>query len=178
MARALVLTVIGEDRPGLVEALAELIAAHGGSWDESRMARLAGHFAGVVQIHLPDEQASELIAALPGLSGKGLDVTVVDSDWSLAGVDHRHTFRLELVGQDRPGIVREISSALAALGVSVRDLRTVVESAPMSGEPLFRAEAELARPADVELETIREALERLADDMMVDITLDGGSGHD
>ena len=59
MARALVMTVIGEDRPGLVEALAELIAAHEGSWDESRMARLAGHFAGVVQIHLPDERAGE-----------------------------------------------------------------------------------------------------------------------
>ena len=172
MARALVLTVIGEDRPGLVEALAELIAAHAGSWDESRMARLAGHFAGVVQIHLPDERAEGLIEALPALAGEGLEVTVVDSDWSLAGVDHRHSFRLELVGQDRPGIMREISAALAALGVSVQDLRTIVESAAMSGETLFRAEAELAPPAELDHERIREALERLADDMMVDITLD------
>ncbi|MEM9176495.1 MAG: ACT domain-containing protein [Myxococcota bacterium] len=172
MARALVLTVIGEDRPGLVEALADLVASHDGSWDESRMARLAGHFAGVVQIHLPDARADGLIEALPGLAERGLSASVVDSDWSLASVDHRRSIRLELVGQDRPGIVREISSALAALGVSVQDLRTVVESAPMSGEPLFRALAELAPPQGVDLDRIRDALERLADELMVDVSLE------
>lgn len=174
MARALVLTVIGEDRPGLVEELAQLIGRFEGSWDESRMARLAGHFAGVVQIHLPDEQAAGLVAALPGLAAAGLQASVVDSDWSMASVDHRDSFRLELVGQDRPGIIREISHALAALGVSVQDLRTVVESAPMSGERLFRAQAELAPPANVPLEKIRAALEQLADELMVDVTLEGG----
>ena len=172
MARALVLTVIGEDRPGLVEALADLVASHEGSWDESRMARLAGHFAGVVQIHLPETRADGLIEALPGLAERGLSVSVVDSDWSLAAVDHRRSIRLELVGQDRPGIVREISGALAGLGVSVQDLRTVVESAPMSGEALFRAEAELAPPQDVAIERIRDALERLADELMVDVSLE------
>ena len=174
MARVLVLTVIGEDRPGLVEALAGLISAHEGSWDESRMARLAGHFAGVVQVHLAENRAAGLIEALPSLAKQGLSVSVVDSDGSMAHVDRRDSLRLELVGQDRPGIVREISSALAALGVSVQDLRTVVESAPMSGERLFRARAELALPADIELDAIRASLERLADDMMVDVTLDAG----
>lgn len=176
MARALVLTVIGEDRPGLVEALSALIAEYEGSWDESRMARLAGHFAGVVQIHLPESRAQGLIDALPGLAARGLQASVVDSDWSLASVDHRRSFRLELVGQDRPGIVRDISSALSSIGVSVQDLRTTVESAPMSGESLFRATAELAPPADVDLETVRGALERLADELMVDMTLEGGQG--
>ena len=87
MARVLVLTVIGKDRPGLVETLADCIAGHGGSWDESRMARLAGHFAGVVQIHLPESQGEEFIAALPMLADKGLSVSVVDSDWKLAEVE-------------------------------------------------------------------------------------------
>jgi glycine cleavage system regulatory protein len=176
VARALVLTVIGEDRPGLVEALAALIAEHEGSWDESRMARLAGHFAGVVQIHLPDERADGFVAVLGSLAERGLSASVVDSDWTLARFDHRDTFRFELVGQDRPGIVREISSALAELGVSVQDLRTMVESAPMSGERLFRAQAELAPPEGVPLEKIRSALERLADELMVDISLESGPG--
>jgi glycine cleavage system regulatory protein len=172
--RVLVLTVIGEDRPGLVEALARLISDHEGSWNESRMARLAGHFAGVVQIHLPERRADELIAALPGLAERGLQASVTDSDASLATIDRRDIFRLELVGQDRPGIIREISSALSALGVSVQDLRTVVESAAMSGERLFRAYAELVPPPDVELERVRAALERLADELMVDVTLEAG----
>ena len=175
MTRVLVLTVIGEDRPGLVEALAELISDHAGSWDKSRMARLAGHFAGVVQVNVADERATGLIEALSGLTDRGLEVAVVDSNWSMAEADHRDAFRLELVGQDRPGIVREVSSALAALGVSVQELRTAVESAPMSGERIFRAQAELAPPAGIELEKIRSALEHLADDMMVDITLEVAS---
>ncbi|MDA0738770.1 MAG: glycine cleavage system protein R [Nitrospirae bacterium] len=174
MARALVLTVIGTDQPGLVEALANLIAQHEGSWDESRMTRLAGHFAGVVQIHIHEDLAEGLIAALPSLADRGLSVNVVDSDWSLAVIDHRESLRLELVGQDRPGIVQEISRTLAALGVSMQELRTVIESAPMSGERLFRAEAELVPPASVGFEQIRTALEQLANDMMIDITLKTG----
>jgi glycine cleavage system regulatory protein len=175
MSRVLVLTVIGEDRPGLVEALSRLISDHEGSWDESRMARLAGHFAGVVQVHLPDRRAAGLIDALPVLIERGLHVNVTDSDPTLVTLDRRDTFRLELVGQDRPGIIREISSALSALGVSVQDLRTVVESAPMSGERLFRAHAELAPPPEVELEKVRAALERLADELMVDVILEADS---
>lgn len=171
MARALVLTVIGKDRPGLVESLADLISKHEGNWDESRMARLAGHFAGVVQIHLPDNQAEGFIAALPTLADRGLSVSVVDSDLLQVNVDHRNSLQLKLVGQDRPGIVREISSKLAALGVSMQDLRTVVESAPMSGDRLFRAEAELIPPTQTDSEQIRTILEQLADEMMVDITL-------
>jgi glycine cleavage system regulatory protein len=129
-------------------------------------------FQNIVQVHVPEDRAPGLIDELPTLSTRGLAVTVVDSDWSMAEVDHRDSLQLELVGQDRPGIVREISSALAELGVSVQDLRTVVESAPMSGERLFRAHAELAPPSGVDLDEIRAALERLADDMMVDVTLD------
>ena len=93
MARVLVLTVIGKDQPGLVEALADLIAQHGGSWDESRMVRLAGHFAGVVQIHIQEDLAEGLIASLPTLADRGLSVSVGDSDESLTVVDHRESLR-------------------------------------------------------------------------------------
>jgi len=172
MARTLVLTAIGPDRPGLVEALADTIAAHGGSWDGSRMARLAGHFAGVVQVHLPDERADGLIAALPGLASRGLAASVVDSVEPAPTPASGELLWLDLVGQDRPGIVRDVSRALAALDVNVQDLRTSVESAPMSGERLFRARAELAPPAGLARDTIRKTLERLAADMMVDLALD------
>lgn len=174
MARALVLTVIGKDRPGLVEALADLIAQYEGSWEESRMARLAGHFAGVVQVNLPETSADKLMEALPSLLERGLSVSVVDSDSTLTSVDHHESWRLDLVTQDRPGIVREISSQLANLGVSVQDLRTIIENAPMSGERLFRAEAELIPPADANFEHIHSALEKLADDMMIDLKLKTG----
>ena len=174
MVRALVLIVIGKDRPGLVKALADLIVKHEGNWDESRMARLAGHFAGVVQIHLPENKAESFTAALPSLADRGLSVSVVDGDWTLVDVNHRNSLQLELVGQDRLGIVQEISSKLASLGVSMQDLRTVIESAPMSGERIFRVQAELVPPAQTSFEQIQAAIGPIADDIMIDITLKTG----
>ncbi len=172
MTRILVLTVIGPDRSGLVEGLSQRIAAHGGSWDESRMARLAGHFAGVVQIHLPDDRAPGLIAVLPELAKQGLSVGVVDSEPPTALPAVEASLRLEIVGQDRPGIVRDLSRALATLSINVQDLWTRVENAPMSGERLFRARAELAPPPGLGRDAIRQTLERLAGDWMVDVTFE------
>ena len=145
MARALVLTVIGKDRPGLVEALADLIAQHEGNWDESRMARLAGHFAGVVQIHLPENQAEAFIAALPTLANRGLSISVVDSDWTRVDVDHLNSLQLELVGQDRPGIVREISNTLATLGSQLARPSNGGRKCPYVRRPNFSGQGR-ARP--------------------------------
>ena len=178
MMRTLVLTVIGPDRPGLIEGLSRQIAAHGGSWDESRMARLAGHFAGVVQIQIPEEHAAGLIGALPELAARGLAASVVDSESPSAPLGAGVALRLEVVGQDRPGIVRDLSRALASLAINVQDLWTRVENAPMSGERLFRARAELAPPPGLGRDTIRQTLERLAADWMVDLTLDEEPGGD
>ena len=60
----LVLTVIGDDRAGLVNALADVVTAHGGNWERSQLAELAGKFAGIVQVSVADERADELAAAL------------------------------------------------------------------------------------------------------------------
>src|SRR5659263_720746 len=60
----LVLTVIGDDRPGLVDVLSGLVTAHGGSWEHSRMARLGGKFAGIVQVEVPEQEVGGLRAAL------------------------------------------------------------------------------------------------------------------
>ena len=80
--------------------------------------------------------------------------------------------RLELVGQDHPGIIRQLSHALAERRVNVDELDTSVTSAPMSGEALFRARASLRVPSDAPLEELRETLEKIADELMVDLSLD------
>jgi glycine cleavage system regulatory protein len=77
------------------------------------------------------------------------------------------------VGQDRPGIIRDISAALAALAVNVVELHTECIPAPMSGEMLFIARAELLRPGELDVEVLRETLERIAADLMVDVVLNG-----
>jgi len=170
MFTSLVLTVIGDDRPGIVEALARTVADLDGNWIESRMSRLGGKFAGILLIDVPPERRDALTQALHALGTQGLHVHVEASD--------PHTqlsskpLRLELLGQDRPGIVREVSRALAQRGVNVERLQTECMSAPMSGELLFKATAELVLPSGVTLENLREGLETIANELMVDITLD------
>ena len=163
-----VLTVIGDDRAGLVSALAEVISGHGASWERSQMARLAGTFAGIVQVEVADDRADALVAALRAIDGL-LDVTVRRS--VAAGPAAAHRFTLSLVGNDRPGIVHEIATALAARSVSIDELTTGVRPAPMSGGDLFEATAVLVVPDTLPVDELRATLERLADELMVDLDL-------
>jgi glycine cleavage system regulatory protein len=165
----LVLTVIGDDRTGLVEALAAPIAAHGGNWDRSHMAHLAGKFAGIVVVSVPDEHSDELTAELGTLSARGLlDVTIAIAGHQPA-VDDHGLFTLHLIGQDRPGIISEVARALAHHDVSIEELETSASSAPMSGELLFEATATLRVPADAEPADLRDHLESIANELMVDL---------
>lgn len=165
----LVLTLIGPDRPGLVEAVAERVAAHGGNWLESRMARLAGQFAGVLRVELPADAVPALEAALRELDARGLRV-VVHGGTPSPGEGLR-TMSLHAVGQDHPGIVRDISQALARHGVNIEELTTDRISAPMAGGLLFSARARLRVPAGIDTDRLRQDLETIAHDLMVDLTL-------
>ncbi|MFT4616974.1 MAG: glycine cleavage system regulatory protein [Ilumatobacter sp.] len=168
----LVLTVIGNDTSGLVDALADPIARHGGSWDRSHMARLAGQFAGIVVVSVPDDNVTALQASLDGLNAQGLlDVQVAIASSSTEDVPTENVLRLELIGQDRPGIISEISAALATRNVSILELETNTSSAPMSGEPLFEAKATLRVPNELPLDQLRETLEDIANELMVDLDL-------
>jgi glycine cleavage system regulatory protein len=165
----LVLTVIAQDQPGLVERVAQCVADHGGNWLESRMSRMAGQFAGILRVAVPAEAQAELVDALQGLSAYGIRVLLADS-----GIEPSCTWKpilLDLVGNDRPGIVRDITRLLAENGVNLESLITEVVPAPMSSEPLFHAEALLAVPLGLSLEVLQSKLETLADDLMVELNL-------
>ena len=166
----LVLTLLGPDRPGLVEAVAQAIVACGGNWVESRMARLAGKFAGVLRVELPAAGVDQLRAALTRLEIHGLRIVLEPAD-SAPWVEPQQVMELELLGLDRPGLVREVSRLLAAQNINVEELVTDRSSAPMSGEMMFRARARLAVPAGVDVAAVRASLERLAGDLMVEIRL-------
>jgi glycine cleavage system regulatory protein len=167
---SLILTLLGPDRPGLVEALAAPIADHGGNWLESRMAHLAGKFAGILRIEVPEERAAALAAALATLEQRGLKV-VVERSAPEAAPAGQALMVLELVGLDRPGIVREISQVLAERGVNIEELTTDRTAAAMSGQLLFRSRARVLVPASTDAAELRARLERLAGDLMVQVTL-------
>ncbi len=171
MNKSVVITVVGADRPGLVELLANTLVEHDANWLESRMADLAGRFAGIVEASVADARLDQLIGALDKLEAQGLKVTV-DVGESAHDTGEFHTMHLELIGQDRVGIVREIAAALAKNGVSIEQLQTETESASWSGEALFRARAELRVPRHLAMEALQQDLEVIADELMVDINLE------
>jgi glycine cleavage system regulatory protein len=165
----LVLTVIGDDKPGLVGELSAVISAHQGNWLESSMSHLAGQFAGIVRVAVPNDRAERLRAALAALGG--LKITAETSP-AQKSVPTGRRLKLSLVGHDRIGIVREVSQILAKHAVNVEELNTFVSSAPMSAETLFHAQAELFAGAGLDARALKAELERLSNDLMVDITLD------
>ncbi|MGI9614283.1 MAG: glycine cleavage system protein R [Acidimicrobiales bacterium] len=180
----LVLTIIGDDRSGLVDALSGVVVDNGGNWHKSHLAELAGKFAGIVLVTVPDTKADQLIAALAPLETNGLlDVSVevaavVAATPSSAGPQAGSRYHLELVGQDRPGIVHEISEALAGRRVNITELNTATSSAPMAGGTLFTAVATLQVPGDAPIDELRHDLEAIADELMVDLDLDLESDTD
>ena len=169
MRTSLVLTIIGDDRPGLVERLSDEILAAGANWEESRMARLAGKFAGLLRVSVDASQAEALAARLNASTVAGLSIVVERS----AAPAHAavRTIRLELVGHDHPGIIRNIAQVLARNHVNIEEFETDTTSAPMSGDTLFRARATLGIPDSVSLAELRVMLEGLAGELMVDLTL-------
>jgi glycine cleavage system regulatory protein len=164
----LVITAVAKDRPGLVESLASAIAQHGGNWLESRMARLGGQFAGILRIEIAETQREALLTALKSLEAGGLRLTV-QQDQPQILADTGKTAELTLVGQDRPGIVRQISEVFARSQVNVEELETECTSAAMSGETLFNAHARVHIPANCDTQALRAELERIASDLMVDV---------
>lgn len=170
MKTSLVMTIIGSDRPGLVERLSNLVADHGGNWAESRMAHLGGQFAGILRVEVEAARVEEVTKALRRLAADGLNVTVAHDPGDRA--EAPAVIRLEVVGHDRPGIVSQLAKAIAARGFNVESLESEVASAPMTGDLMFTARAALQAPAGSDLDDLRAELERLADELMVDVTLE------
>ena len=171
-AISLVLTVIGDDRPGLVEQLATAISKHDGNWLESSMAHLSGKFAGIVCIGIAEAKLEALKKELSALPGLRITAEVADSGEAPAEKPTGRRLKLSLVGHDRIGIVREVSQVLARHAVNVEDLSTHTASAPMSAEILFHATADLTASPTLDTRALTSDLEQISNDLMVDITLD------
>lgn len=164
---SIVMTVLAADRLGLVSTLSETIASHRGSWQESRMARLAGQFAGILRVECPADQAAALLDALASLESRGIAVQARREE--AAPAEPRETVTLDIVGNDRPGIIRALSAAIAATGGNVEDLSTTLESAPMSGHPIFHAKGVVALASDGDASGLITAIENLGPDLSVSI---------
>ena len=176
MLATLIMTVIGADRPGLVQLVAARVADHGGNWLESRMCHLGGQFAGILRVEVARERRDELVNALRTLEVDGLRIIMHAEGAAGQRQEGGLLATLELVGQDRPGILRSVSGVFARLGVNVEELSSERVSAPMGGGTLFQARATVWLPPPLKLADVRGDLEQIATDLMVDLKLMPASG--
>lgn len=166
-AEKLVITLITPDRPGVVQQLSDTILEYGGNWLESRLSRLCGQFAGIIHISVSKSEKPLLLKGLEALSKHGIDITVHKGveivTESVAGT----SMELFVEANDRPGIVEEISSALADVGVNVDQMQTHCESASMAGYQMFVANLCVTLPEGFNSEQLEGALEDISDDLIV-----------
>ncbi len=171
MKNYLVLTIIADDVPGVVERVAEAVKDHGGNWLESNMSHLAGKFAGILLVDVTAEDQPRLLEALAALRDGGIRVIAEASEGGEES-ERPRTLALSIVANDRPGIVEEISAVLAKNGVNVEELETTCERAPMSAMALFKLTARIRLPEGLGREELRLRLEELSGDLMLELNGD------
>lgn len=169
----LVLTVVGDDRAGLVERLADTVAAHGGNWERSELAELAGAFAGIVLVDVADERVEALTAALGELRGLLTVTPYRGRGGHAAPLGEQVSFTV--LGHDRPGIVRDVTRSLVADGLTIEQFTSRTLAAPMAGGELFEATVTARAAPGVDLGATVARLEQLAGEIQVDLTLTGAA---
>ncbi len=168
MNTPIVLTIIADDQPGIIETVSKVLTKHDGNWTQSSMSSLAGHFAGILLASVPDDKTEACLAELHGLESRGLRITANVSGEE-AGTGKTSEYTLELIGNDHPGIVHDITRILASHKASVINLETSVEAASMGGGELFKARAQILVPESSDVFALESELEDIANDLMVDI---------
>lgn len=167
MSSFFIISIMTDDRPGIVDTLSGLVKDHSGNWLESRMTHLAGKFAGIVKIQINESHITGLESALDELKSQGWVINTELSNPSIEDVNANA--KVSIVGNDRPGIVKDVAQALSGLAVNVLELNTEFESAAMSAEPLFKTKARVHIPSSVEFDDVSDALEQLSNELMVEI---------
>ncbi len=169
MKTDLILTFTSQDRPGVVELLTTTVVSHAGNWEESRLAKLCGDFAGIVRVSVPDEKVDEFQAAVEGLADKGISATVRASNQRTDAASDLYLLRCD--GADHEGIANRITGFLAGRGINVEEMTTAVKPAPTTGTPVFSMNCTIAIPHQTDVDSLQSALTQLGNQEAVDIVL-------
>jgi len=167
---SIIITILGNDQPGLVSKISEVLEEHQSNWTESRMAHLAGKFAGILQASIPQDNIAALKTALDNLQADDLKILLEVAEASSKPAPTK-TLNVEILCQDRIGIINDVTEVLAKLNVNIEELDSTIKEASMAGGLLFCAELKLGLPEDVDADAVEDCLEELSDQLMIDINL-------
>jgi len=166
----IIITILGNDQPGLVSKISEILEVHQSNWSESRMAHLAGKFAGILEANIPTNNIEALKTDLDRLQVDGLKILLETAQVSNKPVPTK-TLNIEILCQDRIGIINDVTEVLAKLNVNIEELESTVKEASMAGGLLFSAKLKLGLPENIDADAVEDCLEELSDQLMIDINL-------
>jgi glycine cleavage system regulatory protein len=173
----LVLTIIGRDRAGVVASLADVVRFHEGNWKRSELAEIAGTFAGVVVVEVGDDRVDELLTNLLVLRDQGLHVTAQQVEEPIAAPDADEV-RLRLTGDDRPGVVHEVSTAISDAGISISRLGTVTDLPGDDGGRRFEITVELTVPVGADLDAVLDSIGDVGSKLGIDLNVEDLTGDE
>ena len=165
--KSILISVLGDDKPGLLDSLSEIIVLNDGDWVESNMSTVEAKFAGILRVNVPAKNCKKLIKEL---TSSKLGLQIACEETAPVKLSDYKSYNIELIGQNHVGIINQLSHVLTYdLKANVEGIKTEIIDASMSGEQLFKAQINLHLPTSIDERLIKDKLELIADEMMVEI---------
>lgn len=172
MKSQLLVTAFGEDRPGIVARLSEVLLAGGANLEGSRMAKLGGDFAAIILASVPEEAVADLEKRLAGLEAESLTIhSKITSRLDPDRFKGYLPYRLAVNGADHEGIVNRVTGYLRDESINIESMESQVVSAPVTGTPLFCMAADLQVPPTLAISELKSRLQSIGDAEAVEIEL-------
>lgn len=172
MRSQLLVTSLGEDRPGIVARLTEVFVSNGANLEESRMAILGGEFAAIMLVSVPVANVPALEKGLARLQVEGISVSTRKTEvYNPSRFKGYSNYEVSLKGADHEGIVHNFSSYLKEQSINIQSVETMVVNAPVTGSPLFQMKAMIQVPPSLSANELKKSLNQIAEKESVDIEL-------
>ncbi len=168
MSEHLVISVIGDDRPGIVEELSGIILETGCNIEDSRMSVLGSSFAVILLVSGHWDKVSKLETALAGLQREQGLAIMHKRTSARHAQGHLLPYLAEVIGLDHPGIVHELSGFFASRGINIEDMATSSQPAAHTGTPIFAVHITIGVPTQLHIATLREDFIDLCDHLNLD----------
>lgn len=172
MNTSLVISALGDDRPGIVNDLSAAILEYGCNIADSRMSVLGGEFALILMATGKWDSIAKLEQALPGL-GSRLGLVITSKRTEPRKTDKPLVpYEIEIVSMDHPGIVHDIADFMAARGINIETLETQAYAAAHTGTPMFSLDLRISVPGDAHIATLRDEFTEFCDELNLDAVME------
>jgi len=170
MDTKIVVTLVGPDRPGIVDRLARFLFEKGFNLEDSRMAVLGGEFAGILL--MSGKLASALESLIPEMESlTGTTITARETTVRPGGKPGI-PFLVHGYSMDHPGIVHALAHEVASLGANIEEMETTTQPAPVSGTPLFDVRMRVSLSMEVSVGELRRRLSEVGEKKNIDVSVE------